>query len=459
MKMTTSMLAMVVASLCCIVMPTQAASWYWFGNDTTVGGDGAWNFTDVAWRTHPTDGIFTNWVAGNVPIFSGDPGTVTLESDIPVSQSMNVSANMTFDGPFCLQLSAGTHVTSASSTATVNCAVQLLYNASIRYNYLINGNISDDGNKRSINHHFDTLTLNGSNSFGGGVLLNGGTLVIGNDHALGTGNLNLGYDGAVLKAGDGASTVTNVFKWNWNWRLNFEGDNDLTCTATQTLAGTAAPWPRVNVAQPQATLTYGGFTRDTRFDTMMIKEGPGTFAIQGAYDASFGTVVTGGTLIVNGITTAPKNNYGYTVWPDASLGGMGTINMAASGSTCSVYQAGALAPGTHRASSRVGTLTFNGPVNLNEGAVYKWDCQDGVGDLLKINGTLSLPAVATVVVSQISGELPDSSVVMTANALTGPGATDVSDWNVQGVRSFRTKVVDNTVVLERFTVGTVFKIR
>jgi hypothetical protein len=103
MKMTTSMLAMVVASLCCVVVPAQAANWYWFGNDTTVGGDGAWNFTDVAWRTHPTGGIFTNWVAGNVPIFSGDPGTVTLESDIPVSQSMNVSANMTFDGPFCLQ--------------------------------------------------------------------------------------------------------------------------------------------------------------------------------------------------------------------------------------------------------------------------------------------------------------------------------------------------------------------
>ncbi len=216
----------------------QAANWYWDGNGGAaggaLGGSGPWNSTSLVWRTHPNNPL-TNWVAGNAPLFSGGAGTVALEEDITVSADMSVNANMTFEGPSTLKLSGGTHVTAAANTATVNCAVQLLYNAAIRNSYLINGNISDDGTNRSITHHFDTLTLNGSNSFGGGVALNSGVLVIGHDRALGAGNLALGYDGARLKAGSGARTVANAFTWNWNWRLNFEGTNALTCTATQTL--------------------------------------------------------------------------------------------------------------------------------------------------------------------------------------------------------------------------------
>ena len=457
MKKTVATLAVIVMALC-RRDSLHAANWYWDGNGGvaggSLGGSGPWNSTSLVWRTHPNNPL-TNWVAGNAPLFNGDPGTVTLTEDVPIAVSMTVNADMTFNGAYRLTLSGGTHVTAVAKTATVNCAVQLLYNTAIRYNYVINGNISDDGASRSITHHFETLTLNGSNSFGGGVALNGGALVIGNDHALGTGNLLLGYDGAVVKAGGGDPTVANRFNWNWNWRLNFQGTNDLTCTVTQTLYGTATPWPRFSIVEPGTTLTYGGLKRNPLYHTMMVKEGAGTFLIRGPYDASYGTIVSNGLLVLNGATTAVQNNYGYTVCAGGSLGGTGTVNLAASGSTCTVQQAGALAPGATSGTS-VGILTFNGPVSLAENSIYQWDCQDGTGDLIVVNGTLTLPSVATVRVNRVSGALPADSVILTAGTLAGDGALE--NWGVQGFPRARVRIRGTDVILY-WPPGSVFLIQ
>lgn len=443
----------------------QAATRYWAGDDTTAGGDGSWNFTDTAWRTHPTAigaQYMTNWVAGDMPQFQGGPGTVTLETNILISVGMKVYENMTFDGPFSLQLSGGALTGLSSTTATVDCAVMLLVGADIRNNYVINGNISDDGGAyRSIEHSYDALTLNGSNSFGGGVVLNNGTLVIGNDHALGTGILDLDQSEAVLEAGGGARSVTNVLTMNWDSPFNVAGTNDLTFTSTQTLKGGQAPpdGPRYNVMETNTVLTFGGLVRDSRYNSGMTKEGPGTMVVEGAYDATYGTVVTGGTFLVNGTTTAVINDYGYTVFEGAALGGTGVVNLAASGSTCTVYQAGALAPGASVGGS-VGTLTINGPVSMAENSIYKWEYQDSAGDLVDINGTLTLPAVATVMVSQVSGDMPEIPTLFTADTLAGAGAADVSGWVIEGAQGYIAQIEGTAVTLyQPPPVGTTISIR
>lgn len=456
MKISISALAAILALSFGGIMQSLAGTWYWYGTDTAVyGGDGPWNNESLVWRSHPNNPV-TNWVAGNTAQFNGSSGTVTLETNILISANMSVAADMTFDGPFSLMVSGGTHVTTLTNTATVNCAVVLLANGAFRYNYVLNGPISDDGTNRSIIYNYNSLILNGSNSFGGGVSLSSGALVIGNDHAIGSGTLSLGYDGAVLEAGGGARTITNRLSGNWNWRLYLRGTNNLTFTTPQTLQGTtAAPGPRYNVMETNTVLTFWGLVRDSRYDTPMTKEGPGAMVIEGAYDASYGTVVTGGTLIVNGATTAVKNNYGYRVLAGATLGGTGVINLAASGSTCTVQQAGALAPG----AMSVGKLTINGPVSLAEKSIYKWEYKDGAGDLVDVNGALTLPAVATVIVSQVSGAMPVTPTLFTADTLAGPGAADVSGWVVQGVRGYMAQIQGTNVILQQAMAGTVLIIR
>jgi fibronectin-binding autotransporter adhesin len=338
-------------------------------------------------------------------------------------------------------------------------------NRHYRNTLTINGNISDDGGARNLSHHFDTFTLNGSNSFGGGVTLQSGELSIGNDFALGTGPTLSVYNGAILEAGRGDRTIRNTkLVQDWCTLLIHRGTNNLTFAASQDLKGAFdyvyPDGPRYRVVETNGVLTFGGLMRSgTIHKAGMTKEGPGTFVIDGPYYCALKTVVADGTLILNGTTTSPNSNSGYTVMAGATLGGTGVVNLAASGSTCTVQRAGALSPGTHRTGSRVGTLRVNGPVSLAEGARFKWDCQDGAGDLLNVNGRLSLPAVATVVVSRISGELPESATLMTANSLAGPGAGDVSGWVVQGVRGVRLQVADNAVILERFQPGTLFLVR
>jgi autotransporter-associated beta strand protein len=438
------------------------AQYYWDanGDSSGVGGTGTWNFVDLTWRNGQPYNPLVAWVDGSwARLYTGADCKLTLETNIVVSLSWFV--NCTIDGPYTLQLTSASKEGGGAVGATINCPV-IIKGGNRQYNNAMtfNGNISDDGGNRALIHYVETLTLNGSNSFGGYVSLMSGELVIGNDHAIGTGSLSLGYDGAVLKAGGGARTITNSIGGNWNWRLYLQGTNNLTCTATNTLKGTAAPYPRYNIVETNTVLTYGGLVRDWRYNTMMIKEGPGTFVIEGAYDANYGTVVTGGTLIVNGTTTMPYNNYGYTVFPGATLGGTGLIMLAVSGSTCTVQQAGALAPGAGPGVG-VGTLTItNGTVALGEGAILKWDYKDGAGDRVAVKGTLILPSVATVMVSRISGDVPATPTLFTANTLAGPGAADVSGWVVQGVKRYAAKIQGTAVILfPKPASGTVITIR
>ena len=173
---------------------------------------------------------------------------------------------------------------------------------------------------------------------------------------------------------------------------------------------------------------------------MMVKEGAGTFLIRGPYDASYGTIVSNGLLVLNGATTAVQNNYGYTVCAGGSLGGTGNV---------------ALAPGATSGTS-VGILTFNGPVSLAENSIYQWDCQDGTGDLIVVNGTLTLPSVATVRVNRVSGALPADSVILTAGTLAGDGALE--NWGVQGFPRARVRIRGTDVILY-WPPGSVFLIQ
>jgi fibronectin-binding autotransporter adhesin len=139
------------------------------------------------------------------------------------------------------------------------------------------------------------------------------------------------------------------------------------------------------------------------------------------------------------------NSGHITVSNTATLGGTGTIVLA-TGKTNTILTGGTIAPGGIAAGTEVGTLTVtNGTFVLATNAIYAWQSKDGVGDKVRVYGTLSLPAVATVNVSQVSGALPATPTLFTANAFAG--ASTLSDWVVNGLTGYGAKIQGTDVVL------------
>ena len=113
---------------------------------------------------------------------------------------------------------------------------------------------------------------------------------------------------------------------------------------------------------------------------------------------------------------------------------------------------GSLAPG----NQGVGTLTVNGDAVFSSGGVYAWEYLDGTGDLVDVNGMLTLPSTATVEVSG-SGAPPSTLVLFTADALDG--ATDLSGWTVNGLKDGKAQIQGTSVTLKTAPAGTLMCIR
>jgi fibronectin-binding autotransporter adhesin len=188
--------------------------------------------------------------------------------------------------------------------------------------------------------------------------------------------------------------------------------------------------------------TFAGVIRNT---VSLTKAGSATLTLTCDSTYSGATTITSGTLLVNGNNSAA--NGAVTVRSGGVLGGSGTV-----GGAVTVQAGGALAPG----NNGVGTLTVDDNLVLTTNAVYNWQCRNGTGDLVRVNGTLTLPNVATVIVSLISGDMPKTGTIFTADALVG--AKSLSSWTLPGEGSLIAKIIGNSIVLARPT-GTVVTLR
>ena len=174
----------------------------------------------------------------------------------------------------------------------------------------------------------------------------------------------------------------------------------------------------------------------------------GKWILSGSNTYDGGTTVSNGTLLIDGNQSGAT---GAVTVSGGTLGGTGTV-----GGVVSVAAGAALAPG----HAGIGTLTITGAVTLAEGAVYKWDCQTETGDLVALtgaNGTLTLPTVATVQVTQVSGGLPSPATLFTATSLAG--ATDLSRWTVSGINAGTVKIEGTSVILKAGASGTLLSVR
>lgn len=174
-----------------------------------------------------------------------------------------------------------------------------------------------------------------------------------------------------------------------------------------------------------------------------------------------GTIVDGGTLLVNNTSGSGTGTGGVTLSAPGTLGGTGTIAGPVSGH-------GNVSPG-----SSIGALTLNGGLNLSSGGAYIWELgansveQPGVNyDVLSLTGgTLVLGGSSKIQIAFTgSASAPDASNpfwqsartwrVVSLNGGTNPGATTFG-LVLNGIHSagFFTIEADANGILLHFTPG------
>ncbi|MDY7107135.1 MAG: autotransporter domain-containing protein [Planctomycetota bacterium] len=250
-------------------------------------------------------------------------------------------------------------------------------------NLRMDGEISGDG-AMEFNADEDDVRfhLTGENSYAGGTTFTKGTLILGDDEALGTGDLTLAGDGTVESDSDNRE-IDNDIDTGGN-RLTVDGDFDLTLNGIISGAG--------------------GLTLDT--DVVLTLTGESTYAGL--------TEINEGELVLDGsVGGAVDINEDATLSGEGSMGGDLT---AADGATIS--------PG-----NSIGTFEVGGNYDQQSGStlVVELDGDEGRADLLDVAGTATLASGSTIEAS-ITGRnyIPSDSLFTVLEAdggITDEGAT------------------------------------
>lgn len=262
---------------------------------------------------------------------------------------------------------------------------------------------------------FDSLiTLTGNNTFTGNVTVGSGGLKIASASALGTGiktvtltngtaglpQLYLDGSGGNITLPVDVSFVTSSNNPDKPAIGNLAGDNVVAGTITMTSGGGSTA---ISVFGGSLTLN-GNVASNTSLRRLILggtggngtingtvsglganaagldKVGANTWTLTGPNDYSGTTVVTGGTLLVNGNQGSASG--AVAVGDTATLGGTGTI-----GGTINAAAGSTVSPGVS-----IGTLTALGPATIAGSLAIEMNV--GSSDMFAVGGTLDISAAA-----------------------------------------------------------------
>lgn len=148
----------------------------------------------------------------------------------------------------------------------------------------------------------------------------------------------------------------------------------------------------------------------------LVKSGSGTFTLAKANGNTYtnGTIVNGGTLLVNNTTGSGTGTGDVNINSGGTLGGMGIISGIVTNNS-----GGTLAPG-----ASIGTLTLNGNVVLNAGSTntFEVDGTTSTNDVVVLGSTVTYGGVLKIVPT---GTFTNGQ---TFTLFSGVGATDLSNF-------------------------------
>ncbi|EAW1944872.1 autotransporter outer membrane beta-barrel domain-containing protein [Salmonella enterica subsp. enterica] len=315
---------------------------------SNVDALGSGDVTDNATLEMNTGGDFDNVISGSGQVVKSGDETLTL------SGANSYTGGTTTSG--------GTLVASnvealGSGDVTDNATLEMNTGGDFTNNIGGTGSVVKSGDK--------TLTLSGANSYTGGTIISGGTLVATNVDALGTGDvidnatleLNTGGDfdnaisgsGQVVKSGDETLTLSGANSYTGGTTIsggtlvasNVEalGTGDITDNATLELnAG-------------------GDFANNIGGTGSVVKSGDKTLTLSGSNTYTGGTTISGGTLVATNVEALGTGNVTDNATLELSTGGDFANNI---GGTGSVVKSGDETLTLSGANSYTGGTTISG---------------------------------------------------------------------------------------------------
>jgi len=261
------------------------------GNQLTTDMDANYSVT----------GVTFNGGAGAFIIGSSTGRTLTNSAGI----INNSASTETFDVP--VVLSAAQTFNAASGNLTLNSNITL--NASTltldgAANTTISGLISGTGGLTK--NGSGILTLPNANVFGGTMNLAGGVLAIGNDSALGAGQLNFGDGAAIQSADSSAHVITNTLNFGSGAGGNtiFSGTGNLKFTRGASNSSSKTMTVNNPVTEFSAGLT-GAMARTVAGTGLLIYSGANTYSagttINSGATLQLGNGSTNGSLSTSGV--------------------------------------------------------------------------------------------------------------------------------------------------------------
>ncbi len=401
---------------------------YTFSN--SISGNGTINVTvstnasqNVEFGNKPTWTSFAGTL--NVGVNqSSNSSALALSVSLPSGVTVNVTSNSV------LYLAGGSHAAAAN-----------LYGGTSSQGAY--GQIRSDGGTWT-----GTITLfadtsiggyNGTLTYSGNIGENGGSLGL---SILAGGGARITLSGTNTYSGD--TRIVNIFSTGWlsignalalqnsTLDMNAADLGTLSFGQNSTLGGLKGSR---NLNMGTRTLKIGNNNKDTSYSGVLangavIKIGTGLLELSGSNTYVGGTTVSNGTLAVNGSVTGA-----VTVATGGTLGGTGMV----SGVVTNFGAIGAFD------TSTIGRLTVSNLV-MKPSSSYAWNYTTPANTEVYVNGSLSLPSVVTVNVTQVSGKLPNPGVLFTG--FSSVNTSNLTEWVIKGALiTTRAKVEGNQVVL------------
>ncbi len=293
-----------------------------------------------------------------------------------------------------------------------------------------------------------TLSLNGSNTFSGGLIVNAGAVVLGGNTAAGTGTLSLGT--ATVQAGGAARTLTNAVTLKGN--TTFSGAYGLTFTGATAVAATRT----LSVSN---TTTFSGLISGAGG---LSKNGAGTLTLSGTAANTFsGSVaVNDGTLVLN--KTAALNAFAGTVLTIGDSAGAANSAMLQLSAANQIPNTTAVTINPDGQMNLQGLIDAIGALTMTGGSVTgtspsRLDLGGNLtvtptsSNVAQISANVGLNAARTFTINDnavsTDKDLTLSGIISTAFALTKTGAGTLS---LEGANTFSAGAIINagTLVME-----------